>query len=667
MRLRDIILFAALLVFMPAMAWAHPHVWVDSASEMVFDDKGRITAIKHHWLFDEEFSAYALQGIDKNGDGKFSREELKPLAKENVELLKDFDYFTFLSVGDYQAGFAAPTDYYLELAGDRLLLHFTLPLAVPLKTRGTVHLEVYDPEYYVAFTLPNAEAVRLVNAPAGCTLAVHPGKPPDAAAAAALATVGADVRALPPGMQSLTAGIENSADANCGGAPPPPAHADSAISQMAGANAGAGDLTALPQASSSADGSAPATQSPIAAAPAPPPPRPSLFRLWMARIVELQTAFNRDLTAGLKGLKAGGGFWWLGSVSFLYGIVHAAGPGHGKVVISSYLVANEARIRRGVLIAFIAAMAQAVAAVSIIGLMAVILNMTSMAITATAKTFEAGSFALVALLGIYLTAQKGRAAWSVMRGGDPHAHHHHHHGHDSQRDQHHHNEAHEAHGHDGHRHEHGASKAGHVAACGHSHVPAEAALRKPGFAGAAAAVVSVGIRPCSGALVILVFALSQGIFWAGVRLDLRDGARHGDNGGGARDTRGRRERHRQASRTRRQSAQRSGDAGVRARRGDSHHPDGVRSLRRRDLRRRQHLEATPTGLARIGEPYLPPGRRENHDPLPNGHRRERSIGLPCGVRSAASRHASFRSRRSDAPASCLAPRISSSAASQACQ
>ena len=73
---------------------------------MVFDDKGRIAAIRHHWLFDEEFSAYALQGLDTNRDGKYSAEELKPLAKENVESLKDYDYFTFLSVGDYQAGFA---------------------------------------------------------------------------------------------------------------------------------------------------------------------------------------------------------------------------------------------------------------------------------------------------------------------------------------------------------------------------------------------------------------------------------------------------------------------------------------------------------------------------------------------------------------------------------
>ena len=67
------------------------------------------------------------------------------------------------------------------------------------------------------------------------------------------------------------------------------------------------------------------------------------MRRWTAWIGALQADFNRDLTAALKGLKQGDAFWWLGGISFLYGIVHAAGPGHGKVVISSYLVANEAR------------------------------------------------------------------------------------------------------------------------------------------------------------------------------------------------------------------------------------------------------------------------------------------------------------------------------------
>jgi ABC-type nickel/cobalt efflux system permease component RcnA len=202
----------------------------------------------------------------------------------------------------------------------------------------------------------------------------------------------------------------------------------------------------------------------------------------------LQTAFNLQLTASLKALTSGSGaFWWLGGVSFLYGIAHAAGPGHGKVVISSYLVANEERLRRGVLIAFLAAFVQALVAVGIIGAMAAILDMTSAAITDAAKFFEAGSFALVALLGLYLLVRKGREAWTTFRSGDSHTRHHH-------------------------AESPSALRGG--ASCHQHHVPL--AAEKPGIAGAAAAVLSVGIRPCSGALVVLVFALAQGVFWAGV-------------------------------------------------------------------------------------------------------------------------------------------------------
>jgi ABC-type nickel/cobalt efflux system permease component RcnA/ABC-type uncharacterized transport system substrate-binding protein len=515
-------LAAALFFLAPSIAEAHPHVWVDSAAEVVFDTKGRIAAIRHHWLFDEEFSAYALQGLDADRDGKYSPEELKPLAKENVESLKDYDYFTFLSVGDYQAGFADPRDYYLEFAGGRLLLHFTLPLAMPLLTRGAVHLEVGDPEYYVAFSLPNTEAVRLDGAPDGCALTVHPARALDPAAAAALAAIGPEQRDLPADLQALAAGTENSADLKCasaavestGGETPPlpegarPAHPADA-SAAAEALGQGGDLTARPSAPESE--SAAATP---AAAPAATPPssvRHGIFGSWMAQIRELQTIFNRQLTAGLKTLKSDGGFFWLGGLSFLYGIVHAAGPGHGKVVISSYLVANEARLRRGVAIAFISAFVQAVVAVAIIGTMAALLNMTRVAIDSTAKVFEAGSFALVALLGVYLVARKGRAALAALRGGDAHAHHHHGHGHEHHHE---HGHAHD-HGSDCHHHDPSPNPSPHLAPPERS--PGFAKARGGGaFAGATAAVLSVGIRPCSGALIVLVFALSQGVFWAGV-------------------------------------------------------------------------------------------------------------------------------------------------------
>ncbi len=495
----------------PALAEAHPHVWADSASEVLFDVNGQIVAIRHHWRFDDAFSAYALQGLDLDGDGKYSPAELEPLARENIESVGDFDYFTFLSVGDYVAGFADPTEYQLTLDDGRLTLHYTLPLAQPLFTRGTVRLEVYDPEYYVAFSMPSIEAVRLVDAPADCRVSVHLARGPDAAAAEQLATIGADQRELPDSMQALTAGIENSADISCGTGSPvagadaraAPQNAGEAVSRMAEADGG--DLTALPSNQS-------------AAKSLPPRPQPAASGGYMARIAALQAAFNRNLTDALKALKEGGGFWWLGGISFLYGIVHAAGPGHGKVVISSYLVANEQRVRRGVSIAFLAALVQALAAIGIVGIMAAILNMTSLAITGTARVFEAGSFALVAALGIYLLVRKGRQALTLYRGGDVHAHHHHGHG---------------EHGHAlpplppcggeterGEKHRPGLLPSPLPSPPPPPYAPAELRSGKQGGGearyGAAAAIFSVGIRPCTGALVVLVFALAQGVFWAGV-------------------------------------------------------------------------------------------------------------------------------------------------------
>ena len=192
-------------------------------------------------------------------------------------------------------------------------------------------------------------------------------------------------------------------------------------------------------------------------------------------VAGLQKSFYRDLTAALKDLKASGqAFWWLAGLSFAYGVVHAAGPGHGKVVISSYLLANEQSARRGAVIALAAAMVQASVAVALVGLAAMALNMTSIAITETARFFEIGSYGLIAGLGLYLLARKVRQiAGSVD-----------------------------------------ASAAG---ACGHCHVPLPQDVQTVrGLSGAAAAVLSVGIRPCSGALIVLVFALAQGLFWAGV-------------------------------------------------------------------------------------------------------------------------------------------------------
>lgn len=203
-----------MLVWAGAAA-AHPHVWVDAAAEIVFDDKGRIVAVRHHWRFDEAFSAYASQGLDADGDGVLSREELQPLAEVNVESLGEFAFFTFMNVGTYEAGFADPTDYWLDHHDHRLVLHFTLPLARPLAAGEPVRLQVYDPEYFVAFSLPSREAVRLAEAPAGCDLTVNLAEALDPAAEAALAMIGPEQRQLPAELKSLTEGLDNSATVTC--------------------------------------------------------------------------------------------------------------------------------------------------------------------------------------------------------------------------------------------------------------------------------------------------------------------------------------------------------------------------------------------------------------------------------------------------------------------
>jgi ABC-type uncharacterized transport system substrate-binding protein len=215
MTLVGILALLAALLAVPTAAGAHPHVWVDAASEIVFDEKGRIAAVRHHWRFDEAFSAFAVQGLDTDGDGKYTREELAPLAKINVESLSDFEFFTFLSTGDYEAGFSEPRDYWLETDGEYLMLHFTLPVSRALASAGPVRLEVYDPEYFVAFSLPSEDAVRLTNAPQGCSLKVTLAKELDLGSQALLAEIGPEQRELPPELKDLTEGLDNSAVVTC--------------------------------------------------------------------------------------------------------------------------------------------------------------------------------------------------------------------------------------------------------------------------------------------------------------------------------------------------------------------------------------------------------------------------------------------------------------------
>lgn len=164
-------LACAVLAAAPPPAVAHPHVWVTIETEILSDESGRVTGLRHKWTFDEFFSAFATQGLDANGDGKLEGEELTALAEENVSSLKHFDYFTFAKSGEADVALLDPLDdYYLVHEKEQLTLRFTLPLKEPLSPRDAkLSYSVYDPTFYVDFAYADGEPVRLAaNAPEGC-------------------------------------------------------------------------------------------------------------------------------------------------------------------------------------------------------------------------------------------------------------------------------------------------------------------------------------------------------------------------------------------------------------------------------------------------------------------------------------------------------------------
>lgn len=160
---------AVLLVAPPAQA--HPHVWVTVETKVLFNDTGAISGFRHEWVFDEYYTAFALQGMDANGDGEYSAAELEPLARINVESLSEFDYFTFAELGGEEVPRSDPVDYELVYDGTLLTLHFTLPLAEPIPANKAGHFSfsVYDPTFFVSFSLSEDQPVTLAgNVPAGC-------------------------------------------------------------------------------------------------------------------------------------------------------------------------------------------------------------------------------------------------------------------------------------------------------------------------------------------------------------------------------------------------------------------------------------------------------------------------------------------------------------------
>ena len=235
-----------------------------------------------------------------------------------------------------------------------------------------------------------------------------------------------------------------------------------------------------------------------------------------------QQQFYRAVTGALKGMREDGAqIWLLVGLSFAYGVFHAAGPGHGKAVISSYMLANEVALRRGVLLSFVSAFLQAVSALVVVGLAFLVLRRAGVSMTSATWSMEVASFALVAAFGAWLLWKKAAPRLKSLIGRNPAA-------------------------------TLSASATPAVAApawggeacahvrlkyrapaargdggvadelfcdtCGRSHAPDPALLAGKEFdwRSAWSAVLAVGLRPCSGAIIVLSFAFLNSLWLGGV-------------------------------------------------------------------------------------------------------------------------------------------------------
>ena len=227
---------------------------------------------------------------------------------------------------------------------------------------------------------------------------------------------------------------------------------------------------------------------------------PSLgwFDQWTGQIAIWQSHFYRQLTTAVRAWKADGlQAWWLLVLSFGYGVFHALGPGHGKAILSAYVVANRETLKNGAILAFVSSMVQALVAIALVGVAAGILNVTGSVLNEVTAYLELLAYAFLVLLGAWLVYKHVfKPILGLVRPQHGDHDHQHHHNHD--------------------HHDH--------ANCGHSHFPAPEQVAGPlSWRKAWGAILAIGLRPCSGAILVLVFALSQQFFLAGVAAALAMG------------------------------------------------------------------------------------------------------------------------------------------------
>ena len=237
-------------------------------------------------------------------------------------------------------------------------------------------------------------------------------------------------------------------------------------------------------------------------------PTSGWFAEFTGQMAAWQGQFYRQLTGAVRAWKQDGwAAWLLLGLSFGYGVFHALGPGHGKAVLTAYVLANKETIRNGAILAMLSAFLQALVAIALVAIAAGVLQVSGVAMNRATWWLEIASYGLMVALGAWLVVKHVlKPLLSAFRERrSAHA-------------------VHTQHTHAHHSHEGHACNHDHDENCGHVHMPDPALIAGPlNWSKALSAIMAVGLRPCTGAIFVLVFSLAQGFFIAGIAAALAMG------------------------------------------------------------------------------------------------------------------------------------------------
>lgn len=391
-------------------ASAHPHVYVDAALTFQVGENG-LTGLDQNWLFDEIFSNAILSDLGLDGASLETTLGQEKIREGAFAYLANYGYFTFIENNGKRIPVKSADNFRAFLRDGRLVYDFTIPLDIPFSEMKDFRAAVFDKEYYSDILLLKDAIAFEIDGMAQVSHVVRPAKDQTY-------------------WQFI---VPEAIHLSVSGTP--------------------GDATDLPEAEME---------------------EASLSL--MEQVMGWVRTVQKELTVKLNGFgmdiqadPLGSALWMFLALSFLYGIVHAVGPGHGKTVVCSYFLSNPGSFFSGALMGNVITFVHMGSAAVAVGAAYLIFSTGMGGFAEASRALQPASYALLTLMGLFLTA---KAIRDIVRGRslvEP--------------------------------------------SCPAHDVDADspAQIRR-----VLAVSFVTGLIPCPGAAVILAFSIGQNILWAGI-------------------------------------------------------------------------------------------------------------------------------------------------------